>query len=130
MGKKTDKAGKADKSGKTAKLLKAGKLPKAIAGVKLPKEARAAGERLIAHARSPEGLKAIAAGLSVAATAAAAAAERRAARGAAGATPPPANDPASPQPRPGQPGIADPQALGTMVGEMADAFVKGLFARR
>ena len=127
MGKDKDKqAGKAG-----AKKAKAGKLPKEILGVKLPKEARKAGDRLIEAARSDEGRRAIAGALAtVAATAAAAAAaaQRRADRPAA-----PAADAAPPPeaaPAPGAPGTRDPRPFDDVIGQAAGAVLGRLLAPR
>lgn len=54
------------------------RIPKEIGGVKVPKEARRAGEALIDKASSPAGRQALATGLAVAASMAAAAAARQA----------------------------------------------------
>lgn len=127
MGKDRDK--QAGKSG--AKKAKAGKLPKEILGVKLPKEARKAGDRLIEAARSDEGRRAIAGALAtVAATAAAvaAAAQRRADRPAE-----PAADPAPPQdvaPAPGVAGTRDARPFDDVVGQVAGAMLGRLLAPR
>lgn len=125
MGKDRDK--QAGKSG--AKKAKAGKLPKEILGVKLPKDARKAGDRLIEAARSDEGRRAIAGALAtVAATAAAAAAQRRSDRPAG-----PAADPAPPQdiaPAPGAPGTRDGRPFDDVVGQVAGAMLGRLLAPR
>ncbi|WP_334655875.1 hypothetical protein [Sphingomonas panaciterrae] len=54
------------------------RIPKEIGGIKVPKEARRAGEALIEKASTPAGRQAIASGLAMAATAAAAVAARQA----------------------------------------------------
>lgn len=54
------------------------RIPKEIGGIKVPKEARRAGEALIEKASSPAGRQAIASGIAMAATAAAAVAARQA----------------------------------------------------
>lgn len=59
-------------------MAKTTKIPKRIAGVKLPKEWRKAGNALIETAQSPAGREMLVAGLAVAATAATAAMAKRA----------------------------------------------------
>ncbi|WP_375393333.1 hypothetical protein [uncultured Sphingomonas sp.] len=116
MGKKKDKADRAEK---------AGRIPKRIGGVKLPKELRHKGEALLARATSPEGRAALAKGLTVAATFANLAVEhgktaapKPAARPDAAAAP--ANDaaPASP---------IDPQKVAEAVSTVANEVLGRLF---
>lgn len=67
------------------KKAKAGKLPKEVLGVKVPKELRKAGERLIEQAQGPAGRQAIAGALTaVAGAVATAALSRDAAKAGAG----------------------------------------------
>ena len=82
------------------------KIPKKVAGVKVPKQLRKKGNALIEKANSPAGREAIAAGLTIAATALAAKASAKAARAAAPheGQPQPPEPPQTPS-RPGQPGI-------------------------
>ena len=100
-----------------AKTKAKAKLPKRVGGVKLSKEIRKAGGKLLAKANSPLGRELIAAGLGLAATAAAAAAEREK-RKAAPATP------AADKPN----GVSDPHEFGVVLGKMAQAALAGLFA--
>ena len=100
-----------------AKTKAKAKLPKRVGGVKLSKEIRKAGGKLLAKANSPLGRELIAAGLGLAATAAAAAAECEK-RKAAPATP------AADKPN----GVSDPHEFGVVLGKMAQAALAGLFA--
>lgn len=71
------------------KKKKAGKLPKEVLGIKVPKELRKAGERLIEQAQGPAGRQAIAGALTaVAGAAMTAALSRQAAKGAEAAPKP------------------------------------------
>ncbi len=107
------------------------RIPKEIAGVKVPKEARRAGEALIEKANSPAGRQALASGIAMAATAAAAIAARQA-RGAG------SGGHAAPE-RPGQAGTkpdgaraggsVDPHQMADAVGQAASAFMAKMFAR-
>ena len=54
---------------KKDKSSKQGKIPKTIGGMKLPKELRKSGEKLIARAQTPQGRQVIAAGLAMASAA-------------------------------------------------------------
>ena len=126
------------------------KLPKRIGGVKLTKELRKAGGRLLERANSPVGRELIAAGLSMAATAAGAAAKRERERSkhggdkgaptAPGATTSGANGAAGVPPRGagetpprggGTSGTGtDPHAMGVILGKMAQDALGQLFARK
>lgn len=121
------------KSGKRGKNVKV-KIPKTIAGVKIPKDARRAGEALIEKAQSPEGRQVIASGLAMVATATAAVAARKARDGARDAAPPVTPAATDPAPdaaagRPGTPGI-DPQQLVDTIGQTAEALIGRLFGVR
>lgn len=83
------------------------RIPKEIGGMKVPKEARRAGEALIEKANSPAGRQALASGLAMAATMAAAAASRQTRRPAAPSESGAAND--------------GPGTAGTDAGRVADA---------
>lgn len=69
MAKKGSEGGEAPKRKK--------RIPKEIAGFKIPKDVRKAGEKLLDKAATPEGRKAIASGIGMIATAAIAAAEAK-----------------------------------------------------
>ena len=101
---------------------KAFRIPKKVAGVKVPKEARRAGEALLERASSPHGRQAIASGLAMAATAAAAMAARQA-RG-----PTPAAEPV--HGKPGEPGIHDMQRAGEAIGKAVETVMERFFAKR
>ncbi|WP_242097826.1 hypothetical protein [Sphingomonas sp. CROZ-RG-20F-R02-07] len=94
-------------------MAKTTKIPKRIAGVKLPKDLRKAGNALIERAQSPEGRQVLTAGLAMAATAATAALAKRAQTPPEPARPAPEAPDAPPQ---GTQSAPDPQA-------MADAFM-------
>lgn len=96
------------------------RIPKEIGGVKVPKEARRAGEALIEKARSPEGRQVLASGLAMAATAAAALAARQ-------ARAPTASEKPAPD-RPGQGGTVDPQQVADALGQAASAFMTKIFS--
>ncbi len=102
------------------KKAKAGKLPKEVLGVKVPKELRKAGERLIEQAQGPVGRQAIAgAVVAVAGAVASAALSREAAKAAATGESPaaaPAGGPATPPP--GDPGEALARAAEALVGRI------------
>ena len=98
------------------------RIPKEIGGVKVPKEARRAGEALIEKAQSREGRQALASGLAMAATAVAAIAAKQA-RG-----PAPAAKPA--QERPGETGTADHTQFADDMGKAADALMTKMFGQR
>lgn len=114
MGKKKDKAAKAD--GAT----KPGRIPKRIGGVKLPKELRHQGEALMAKAASPEGRAALARGLTLAATFANFAVERGKAK-----APSPGAD--APEPAAATPPPIDPAKMVEAVTTVADAVLGRLF---
>lgn len=115
------------------------RIPKTIGGVKLPKELRRAGEKIIDQAittaNSPQGKAMIATGLSMAAAAAMKAAEAKAAERAtssaaekdkAAEKPAPANDARSETPRqPGTGGID-----GDAIGQAVEQVLGRLFGRR
>lgn len=94
------------------------KIPKQVAGVKVPKGLRRQGKKLLAKAQTPQGREAIAAGLTIAATAIAAGVQAKAAKreragqSGEGAVPPEAPTP----PRaPGVPGIDPNKDLGEAI---------------
>ncbi|ONF95962.1 hypothetical protein [Sphingomonas jeddahensis] len=97
------------------------RIPKEIGGVKVPKEARRAGEALIEKASSPAGRQMLASGLAMAATAAAAVAARQARD----------HGPASNANAAGESGTAsvDPSRVADALGDAASAFMTSLFAR-
>ncbi|WP_404711429.1 hypothetical protein [Sphingomonas sp. MMS24-J13] len=105
------------------------KLPKRIGGVKLTKELRKAGGRLLETANSPVGRELIAAGLSMAAAAATAAArkerEKRAAARAGAPEAVPANDAKRAEPVKGP---ADPHDIGVALGTLAQDVLGRLIA--
>jgi hypothetical protein len=103
------------------------RIPKEIGGVKIPKEARRAGEAILEKANSPEGRQMLASGIAMAATAAAAMAARQARGPAAPAKPAP--DPAGPQ-RPGQSGTVDPHQVADAIGQAANALMNKMFGAR
>lgn len=105
---------------------KAVKLPKQVAGVKIPKELRKGGERLIAQAQNSEGRAVIAKGVSLVAGAAAAMAQAAAVKKQA-TTPTPLIKPG--EPGPDHPG-AHPDALGDAIGAGVEAVLGRLFAKR
>lgn len=96
------------------------RLPKEIGGVKVPKEARRAGEALIEKANSPAGRQALASGLAMAATVAAAAAARQNRH---------AEPAAKPDPACGAPGTGgtDASRVADAIGEAANAFMSRIF---
>lgn len=98
------------------------RIPKKVAGVKVPKEARRAGEALLEKASTPQGRQAIASGLAMAATAAASVAARQA-RG-----PAPAAEPVSG--KPGEPGIRDTHRAGEAIGRAVETMFDRFFAQR
>ena len=101
------------------KKAKKGRLPKNVLGVKLPKELRKAGDRLIEQASSPQGRQAIAGALTMAAAAATAAV----ARGREKA-------PDAAEPAQGTQRAPDPQAVAEVVGKAAEAVLGRLFGGR
>ncbi|WP_294191621.1 hypothetical protein [uncultured Sphingomonas sp.] len=109
------------------------RIPKTIGGVKLPKELRRAGEKIIDQAvtaaNSPQGKAMIATGLSMAAAAAMKAAEAKAAKPAAekpAEKPSPANDARTEESRQAGVGGIDGDAIGQAVEQMLGR----LFGRR
>ena len=106
------------------------KLPKQIAGIKIPKDVRKGGERLIAQAQSPEGRAAIAKGVTLVAGAATAMAQAAAIKKQAAA------DASSAKPGDATSVHADPHApphpnpLGDAIGAGVDAVLGRLFAKR
>jgi hypothetical protein len=108
---------------------KKGKLPKEVLGVKIPKELRRAGERVLAQAQTPHGREMIATGLTMAATAAAAALAKGRERPAAPA-PHAAPREGAPRPEAGTQRTPDPQAVADAIGQAADAVLGRLFGKR
>jgi hypothetical protein len=110
------------------------RIPKEIGGVKVPKEARRAGEALIEKVNTPAGRQALASGLAMAASAAAAVAAKQA-RGPARPSPAAADAQPSgcqgsnPQ-QPGQGGTANLDQVAEAFGQAADAFMNKMFGRR
>ncbi len=106
------------------------RIPKEIGGVKVPKEARRAGEALIEKVNTPAGRQALASGLAMAASAAAAVAAKQA-RGPSRPSPAAAAEPegANPQ-QPGQGGTANLDQVAEAFGQAADAFMNKMFGRR
>jgi hypothetical protein len=100
-------------------MKKAKKLPKRLAGVKLSKQLRKAGGKLLRAANSPVGREILVTGLGLAAAAAAAAAEKKRAPGGADDQAKPADKPA---------GGRDPHDIGVQLGRMAEAALAGLFS--
>ena len=98
------------------------RIPKEIGGMKIPKEARRAGEAILEKANSPAGRQALASGLAMAATAAAALAAKQA------RTPPPGAK-AEPD-QPGQAGTTDPHQVADAIGQAATAFMAQMFGPR
>lgn len=105
------------------------RIPKEIGGIKVPKEARRAGEAIIDKVNSPEGRAKLSAGLAMAATAAAALAAKQAqdaaTKKAAGDVPGEGDSR-----RPGQGGTADPHHVGDAIGQAATAFMAKFFQPR
>lgn len=99
------------------------RIPKEIGGMKVPKEARRAGEALIEKASSPAGRQALASGLAMAATVAAAAAARQ-------------TRPHSSSPEPGTAkdgvgaGGTDAGRVADALGEAAQAFMNRIFSHK
>lgn len=96
------------------------RIPKEIGGIKVPKEARRAGEALIDKANSPEGRQILMSGLAMAATAAAAAAARSSRPEAAAAKP--TGDATRQETQ------VDPHKVVDAIGDAASAFMSSLFA--
>ena len=105
-----------------AKDKKAGKLPKSVGGVKIPKELRKGGERLLAKAQSPEGRAAIAKGAAMVAGVAATMAQAAAAKKTAVQ---PVKAPDAPTPPGG-----NPDALADAIGAGVDLVLGRLFPKR
>ena len=133
---------KKDKADKTVKAgtKKTGRIPKQIAGVKLSKQFRKSGEKLIEKAQTPQGRQVIAAGLAMA-TAAIAKAKANAAHTAPTPPEPPVPPQAPIPPVPPKPPLtpgtteagtpmADPAQIAEAVGQAATAFFDGLFGRK
>lgn len=99
---------------------KKGRLPKEVLGVKVPKELRKAGERVLEQANSPQGREMIAAGLTMAATAAVAALAKDRAKPQAAAA----------EPAQGAQKTPDPQALADALGHAAEAVLGRVFGKR
>lgn len=103
------------------------RIPKEIGGMKVPKEARRAGEALIEKASSPAGRQALASGLAMAATFAAAAAARQSRQpGSSGGT---FHNGASARKDRGAAGI-DPTRVADAFGEAANAFMNKVFSSK
>ncbi|WP_425230697.1 hypothetical protein [Sphingomonas sp.] len=102
------------------------KLPKRIGGVKIPKELRKGGARLIEQAQTEDGRAAIIRGAATVAGIAANVARAAAAKRAAKPAEPVAAAPAAP----GGPGVAKPDALGDAIGAGAEAVLGRLFPRK
>lgn len=100
------------------KKAKRGKLPKEVLGVKLPKELRKAGDRVIEQAASPQGRQAIAGALTMAAAAATAAMARGREKGAD-----------APEVAQGTTRAPDPQAVAEVVGKAAEAVLGRIFGK-
>ena len=98
---------------------KKGRLPKEVLGVKLPKELRKAGERVLEQANSPQGREMIAAGLTMAATAAVAALAKDRAK-----------PHAAPEHAQGTQKSPDPQVLADALGHAAEAVLGRVFGKR
>lgn len=100
------------------------KIPKEIGGIKVPKEARRAGEALIEKASSPAGRQALASGLAMAASMAAAAAARQ--------SRPTAARPAEPDPEKRDPGTSgtDATRVADALGDAANAFMNRVFGHK
>jgi hypothetical protein len=127
----SDKAKGAGKKGAGGK----GRIPKTIAGVKVPKELRKAGEKLLDEVQRPETQAKIAGALTMAAGAVAAAAAKK--RAAEAMAPRPSDPPKAPHapdaPRPGEPGTRtspDPQAIADAVGQVAEQVLGRFFGKR
>jgi hypothetical protein len=120
------------------------KLPKRIGGVKLTKELRKAGGKLIEKANSPIGRELIAAGLTMAAAAATSAAKKERAKHAAAKASGAANDaaaaadakPADARPASAAPheakvafnGKSDPHEIGVVLGNLAQEALGRIFS--
>lgn len=100
------------------------RIPKTVAGVKVPKELRKAGEKLLDHAQRPETQAKIAGVLTMAAGAVAAAAAKKRAEQATAAPQEPREDARAT--RTG----ADPQVVADAIGQAAEQVLSKLFGRR
>lgn len=114
---------------------KKGRIPKTIAGVKVPKELRKAGEKLLDEVQRPETQAKIAGALTMAAGAVAAAAAKKRAAEAAVRPPTPPHPPEAPRDptRPGEPGTRsapDPQAVADAIGQAAEQVLGRFFGKR
>lgn len=100
------------------------RIPKEIGGIKVPKEARRAGEALIEKASSPAGRQALASGLAMAASVAAAAAARQ-------TRPSPARAAEADETR-RDPGAAGTEAtrVADALGDAANAFMNRIFGQK
>ena len=112
---------------KKHKKAKAGAIPKHVAGVKLPKAVRAAGDALIEQAMSPAGREVLASAMMVAAGAIARSAEAARTTGD-GATDPTRDGPTREGDAGTRPGGGD--RLGQMLGMAANAAMAGFMAGR
>lgn len=106
------------------------RIPKEIGGIKVPKEARRAGEALIDKASSPAGRQMLASGLAMAATAAAAAAARQARDHGGEPKPSATPEPDAHHAAPGNAGPIDPTRVADALGDAASAFMASLFGRK
>jgi hypothetical protein len=105
---------------------KKAKLPKRIGGVKLTKELRKAGGKLLETANSPLGRELIAAGLSMAAAAATTAARKEREKRAAAKAVAPEVVAANDAPKPTQ--SKDPHDIGVALGNLAQDVLGKIFA--
>lgn len=113
----------------TKKDKKGFRIPKEIGGIKVPKEARRAGEALIDKASSPAGRQMLASGLAMAAAAAAAAA-RQGRDHAAAPKPSATHNPDAPHAAAGNAAPIDPTRVADALGDAASAFMTSLFGRK
>lgn len=112
--------GRKKQAKKADRAAEAGVLPKRVAGMKVPKEVRRAGDRMLAAVASPAGREAIAHGLKIAVTlATVAAAGRKAAEPGATADPSPAPLPAH-----------KPEEIGAALGIMAQEMLGRVFGNK
>lgn len=105
-------------------MAKTTKIPKRIAGVKVPKDLRRAGNALIEKAQTPQGREMLTAGLAIAATAATAAMAKR----TQPATPPPAPETPNAPPQ-GTQTAPDPQAIAEALTGAAGQVLGRLFGK-
>jgi hypothetical protein len=108
---------------KTKDAPKAGKLPKTVGGVKIPKELRKGGEKLLAKAQTPEGRAVIAKGAAMVAGLAATMAQAAAAKKGVAV-------PVRPREPGAQPGSGQPDALADAIGAGVDAVLGRWFPKR